>query len=179
LTNDGITPANTLFILTADEGDHFAGGLPTNNGSCDGINIPCTYTSGSSGPNTIGEIDSNIQALLGLQDPTLNFTATPFDIHFDMAPVFYISGQPARNSAIARQFERDTAALTVVNPRTGATDTLTRYLADPVELKLLHMITGDPLRTPTYVMFGDPITTSKLMAPTRLSVPPMPGITVA
>jgi len=156
LTNDGITPANTLFILTADEGDHFAGGLPTNNGSCDGINIPCTYTPGSSGPNTIGEIDSNIQALLGLQDPTLNFTATPFDIHFDMAPVFYISGQPARNSAIARQFERDTAALTIVNPRTGATDTLTRYLADPVELKLLHMITGDPLRTPTYVMFGDP-----------------------
>jgi hypothetical protein len=35
-------------------------------------------------------------------------------------------------------------------------DQLTRYLADPVELKLLHMITGDPLRTPTFVMFGDP-----------------------
>jgi len=29
-------------------------------------------------------------------------------------------------------------------------------MADPVELKLLHMITDDPLRTPTYVMFGDP-----------------------
>jgi arylsulfatase A-like enzyme len=145
----------TLFILTADEGDHFAGGPPLNP-RCDGVTVPCTYTPGSTGPNTVGEILTNIQALLGQEDPTLDFTKTPFDIHFDMAPVFYISGQPARNSAIARQFERDTAALTAVNPRTGNTDMLTRFLADPVELKLLHMITGDPLRTPTFVMFGDP-----------------------
>ena len=155
LANDGINPSNTLFILTADEGDHFAGGPPLNPG-CDGVTVPCTYTPGSTGPNTVGEILTNIQALLGQEDPTLDFTKTPFDIHFDMAPVFYISGQPARNSAIARQFERDTAALTAVNPRTGNTDMLTRFLADPVELKLLHMITGDPLRTPTFVMFGDP-----------------------
>jgi hypothetical protein len=99
---------------------------------------------------------SNIQSLLGKEDPALNFTNTPFDIHFDMAPVFYIGGQPARDSAIARQFERDISKLTLVNPGTGNTDTLTRYLADPVELKLLHMITDDPLRTPTYVMFADP-----------------------
>lgn len=33
---------------------------------------------------------------------------------------------------------------------------MTRFLADPVELKLLHMITGDLRRTPTYIMFGDP-----------------------
>jgi len=140
LANDGINPSNTLFILTADEGDHFAGGPPLNPG-CDGVTVPCTYTPGSTGPNTVGEILTNIQALLGQEDPTLDFTKTPFDIHFDMAPVFYISGQPARNSAIARQFERDTAALTAVNPRTGNTDMLTRFLADPVELKLLHMIT--------------------------------------
>jgi hypothetical protein len=73
-----------------------------------------------------------------------------------MAPAFYVSGQPARDAAIARQFERDAAKLTAVNPRTGATDTLTQFLADPVELKLLHMVTGDPLRTPTFVMFGNP-----------------------
>jgi hypothetical protein len=154
LASDGITPSNTLFILTADENDHFAGGPPLQ--ACDGVNTPCTYTAGSVGPNTIGELLSNIQSLLGKEDPTLNFNNTPFDIHFDMAPVFYISGQPARDSAVARQFERDTSKLTAVNPRTGNTDTLTRFLADPVELKLLHMITGDPLRTPTYVMFGDP-----------------------
>jgi hypothetical protein len=154
LANDGITPNNTLFILTSDENDHFAGGPPLT--ACDGVNTPCTYTAGSVGPNTIGELLSNIQSLLGKEDPTLNFTNTPFDIHFDMAPVFYISGQPARDSVIARQFERDASKLTAVNPRTGNTDTLTRFLADPVELKLLHMITGDPLRTPTFVMFGDP-----------------------
>jgi hypothetical protein len=154
LAGDGINPSNTLFILTSDENDHFAGGPPLT--ACDGVTTPCTYTPGSVGPNTIGELLSNIQSLLGKEDPTLNFANTPFDIHFDMAPVFYISGQPARTSAIARQFERDAAKLTAVNPRTGNTDTLTRFLADPVELKLLHMITGDPLRTPTFVMFGDP-----------------------
>src|SRR5258708_18547016 len=155
LANDGITPSNTLFILTADENDHYAGGPPLN-GACDGVNTACTYTAGSSGPNTVGEILTNIKALLGQEDPTLDFTKTPFDIHFDMAPAFYISGQPARDSAIARQFERDAAALTAVNPRTGNVDTLTRFLADPVEIKLLHMITAEPLRTPSFVMFGDP-----------------------
>ena len=39
---------------------------------------------------------------------------------------------------------------------TGNTDTLTKYLADPVEMKLLHMITADPARTPTLTMFADP-----------------------
>jgi len=155
LTGDGITPSNTLFILTSDENDHFAGGPPLN-AACDGVNTACTYTPGTVGPSTVGEILTNIQALLGEEDPTLDFTKTPFDIHFDMAPVFYISGQPARDSAIARQFEHDSAALQAVNPRTGNVDQLTRYLADPVELKLLHMVTGDPLRTPTFVMFGDP-----------------------
>jgi hypothetical protein len=152
LAGDGIDASNTLFVITSDENDHFVGGPPTNPG-CDGINMPCTYMPGPVGPNTIGEILTNIQALLVQEDPTLT---TPFDIHFDMAPAFYVKGQPATGSAVARQFEHDAANLTAVNPRTGNTDTLTRYLADPVELKLLHMITGDPLRTPTFVMFGDP-----------------------
>src|SRR6202047_663409 len=152
LEDDRITPSNTLFILAADENDHFAGGPPLN-ANCDGVEVPCTYTPGTSGPNTVGEILTNILALLDQEDPSLK---TPFDIHFDMAPAFYVSGQPARDAAIAREFERDAAKLTAVNPRTGATDKLTRFLADPVELKLLHMVTGDPLRTPTFVMFGDP-----------------------
>jgi hypothetical protein len=46
--------------------------------------------------------------------------------------------------------------LTVPNPITGNTDTLTKYMADPVEMKLLHMITADPARTPTFTMFADP-----------------------
>ena len=33
---------------------------------------------------------------------------------------------------------------------------LTESLADPVELKALHMVNTDPNRTPTFVMFGNP-----------------------
>src|SRR5207302_8610864 len=90
MSNDGINPSNTLFVLTADENDHYAGGPPLS--ACDGVNTPCTYTAGSVGPNTVGEILTNIKALLGQADPTLDFAKTPFDIHFDMAPTFYISG---------------------------------------------------------------------------------------
>jgi len=72
-----------------------------------------------------------------------------------MAPVFYLSGNPGVGSSLARQFERDAAKLTAVSPITGNVDQLTVALADPVELKLLHMITADPQRTPTFVMFGN------------------------
>jgi len=80
LASDGITKDNTLFVLTADEGDHFAGGTPTP-ADCDGVHVACTYPAG-----TIGEIDTNLTDLLHLQDPGLATTA--FDIHFDMAPAF-------------------------------------------------------------------------------------------
>src|SRR5580704_2866802 len=146
LASDGITRDNTLFIFTADEGDHFAGGPPTP-ANCDGINIPCTY-------KKIGEIDSNIVDLIDKQDTTL--TPIPFDIHFDMAPTFYIKGNPPVGDPVARAFERATAQLKVVSPIDGKTDHLTRFLADPVEMKLLHMVTADPQRTPTFVMFADP-----------------------
>jgi hypothetical protein len=146
LAADGITKENTLFVFTADEGDHFAGGPPSP-ANCDGVNVPCTYAH-------IGEIDANITALLDGVDPAL--ASTPFDIHFDVAPTFYVSGNPAPGAAIAREYERAAAKLTAVSPITGNTDTLTEFLADPVELKLLHMVTGDPQRTPTFVLFGNP-----------------------
>jgi hypothetical protein len=78
-----------------------------------------------------------------------------FDIQFDDAPVFYLNGQPAVGSPIAREFERDAAQLTAVSPITGNTDQLTVALSDPVGMKLLHMITGDPQRDPTFVMWGN------------------------
>jgi hypothetical protein len=145
LAGDGITPKNTLFVVTADEGDHFVGGPPSP-ANCDGVTIPCTYAA-------IGEIDANMETLLTTADPTLT---TAFDIHFDMAPTFYVNGNPPPGAPIARQFERDVSQLTAVSPITGNTDRLTEFLADPVEMQLLHMVTGDPQRTPTFVMFGDP-----------------------
>jgi hypothetical protein len=146
LANDGITPANTLFVITSDEGDHFAGGPPSP-ANCDGVTVPCTYAK-------IGEIDTNLTALIDAVDSSL--ASTPFDIHFDMAPTFYVSGNPAPGSAIARKYEQAAAQLTAVSPITGNTDTLMRFLADPVEMSTLHMVTADPNRTPTFVMFGDP-----------------------
>jgi hypothetical protein len=52
--------------------------------------------------------------------------------------------------------ERDAGQLTAVNPITGNTDTITQFLADPVEMRILHMVTADPARTPTFTLFGDP-----------------------
>ena len=145
LANDGITPSNTLFVVTADEGDHFAGGAPTP-ANCDGVNVPCTYPAGD-----IGEIDTNLTAVLDAQDAGL--AATSFDLHFDMAPTFYVN--PA-GPAGAREFERAAAQITGPDAFTGTNVPLAQYLADPVEMKLLHMVTGDPHRTPTFVMFGNP-----------------------
>jgi hypothetical protein len=144
LAVDGITPANTLFVFTSDEGDHFAGGAPTP-ANCDGVNVPCSYSQ-------IGEADVNLNGLVAAQTGD----TTPLSIHFDMAPTVYLTGNPPFTSSAARQLERDIASLTVVNPITGQTDSLTTALADPVEMGLLHMITDDPARTPTFAMFGDP-----------------------
>jgi hypothetical protein len=145
LANDGINQSNTLFVFTADEGDHFAGVSQT---GCDGVTTPCTY-----GKNQIGEINTNMAGLLATEQGI----TTPFKVHSDDAPTVYITGNPARdNETITRPFERATGQLTAVNPYTGNTDTLTKFLADPVEMKILHMVTADPARTPTFTMFADP-----------------------
>ncbi len=143
LNSDGINQSNTLFVFTADEGDHFVGGPPSP-ANCDGITIPCTYAK-------IGEIDTNLTGLLAGQGVT-----TPFDIHFDDAPTVYIKGNPTPTNSTVRAFEQAAGKLAAVNPITNNTDKLTIYMADPVEEKLLHMVTADPLRTPTFTLFGDP-----------------------
>jgi hypothetical protein len=144
LANDGINSRNTLFVFTADEGDHFVGGAPSP-ANCDGVTTPCTYSQ-------IGEINANLAGLLATEQ---NVT-TPFKVHSDSAPTVYITGNPARDAAVTRAFERATGMLTAVRPTTGKTDTVTQFLADPVEMKLLHMVTADPARTPTFTMFADP-----------------------
>lgn len=144
LAGDGINQSNTLFVFTADEGDHFVGGPPSPSG-CDGVTIPCTYSK-------IGEINANLAGLLATQQGI----TTPFKVHSDSAPTIYITGNPARDAAVTRSFDRALGNLTAVNPITGATDRVTNSLADPVEMKLLHMVTADPARTPTLTQFADP-----------------------
>jgi hypothetical protein len=144
LAKDGIDKSNTQFVVTADENDHFVGGPPSPAG-CDGVHTPCTYS-------TIGEVNANSRGLLATQQ---NVT-TPYQVHADSAPNFYLNGQPARDAAVTRDFERATAALTATNPISGQHQKIMNYLADPVEMKLLHMVTGDPRRTPTFTAFANP-----------------------
>jgi hypothetical protein len=144
LAADGINSSNTIFTFTADEGDHFVGIQQT---GCDGVTTPCVY-----GPNQIGEVNTNMAGLLATEQGI----TTPFTVHSDDAPTVYITGNPAHDAAVTRTFERATGALTAVNPYTGVTQNLTRALADPAEMQLLHMVTADPARTPTFTWFANP-----------------------
>jgi hypothetical protein len=142
----GIDEDNTLFIITADDGDHFVGGAPSPAG-CNGVHIPCTYNLNQ---NQFGALDINLNGLVSAE--TGNNTS--FVIHSDMAPTVYIDGRPSRTASSTRQLERDFTKLTALNPLTNQNDHLAVALADPVEMGLLHMVTADPARTPSFMMFG-------------------------
>src|SRR6202022_2739211 len=124
--------SNTLFVFTSDEGDHFSGGEPSPAG-CDGVTTPCTYAK-------IGEVNANYAGLLATQQGI----TTPFKVHSDSAPTVYITGNPARDAAVTRTFERATSKLTAVSPITGNTDTITKFLAAPVVSKRRHRARADP-----------------------------------
>jgi hypothetical protein len=152
LASDGINKSNTLFVFTADEGDHFAGTTPSNPG-CDGVTVPCTYPA-----NGVGEQDVNVNDALAKEKGN----TTPFAIHFDDNPNFYV-GAPAGSTAPpgpfdpqVRQLQQDLGRLTLTNQVTGATDPVTGHIATAEEQRLLHMTTTDPLRTPTFTDFGNP-----------------------
>jgi hypothetical protein len=138
-----ITAQNTLFIITSDENDHFVGGDPSP-AKCDGVEVPCTYAQ-------IGEINADLSRLVATQAKN----TTKFTVHSDSAPTVYITGNPGQTDKVTRQLERDVAGLTAVNPITGKTDNLMAALAGVTEMKLLHMVTDDPARTPTFTLFGN------------------------
>jgi hypothetical protein len=164
LAGDGIDKSNTMFVFTVDEGDHFVGGTPTP-ADCDGVTTPCDWTTN----NQVGEINANIDSLVTAEFPALASqflgAAAPnaFTVHGDDAPTFYLAkkgvggGQLAQTDPVNRDFERQIATLTAVNPYTQATDHLMVAMADQVEMKLLHMFTtGDPNRNASFAFFGDP-----------------------
>jgi len=152
LAADGITPANTLFVLSSDEGDHEAGAnvgraiQPTPAG-CDGVTVPCTYPAG-----TFGELDGNVTGLLKAQKGN----TTAFGMEYDTAPEYYINGDPGPDASVTRTFERDVASLTAYNPYAGKSQAIANYLADPTEEAILHMVNADPARTPTFAEFAKP-----------------------
>ena len=156
LAANGINRSNSLFVVTVDEGDHFAGGIgtPQADGSLAYAHANCANLSACP-TNQLGEVNANIKALLPAGEPG-------FDIHFDDAPTFYVNGQPDRNDPTVRRLERDVSNLTSLDPyvrdNAGNAQTvpLTQKLADPVEEQALHMVNTDPSRTPTFTMFANP-----------------------
>jgi hypothetical protein len=167
LANDGITKANSLFLVTVDEGDHYAGGAPLNPG-CDGATVACHYDTAEQGGATfatagyarnVGEADVNLPALVsGSTGDT-----TTWGQDFDDAPTLLVPNQadhtatpPGPNDPGVRKLERELGTLSVPNPITGRDDKISEDIADQTQMRILHMVNSDPNRTPTLTMFGNP-----------------------
>ena len=162
LAAEGITPQNTLFVVSSDEGDHQAGAnvgraIQPTPANCDGAtvsgdtvtpDVPCTYPAG-----TFGELDANVTGLLATQEGN----TTPFSLEDDTAPEFYVTGNPGPDAPEVRSLEHDVAGITFSNPYSGVTnEKIDNYIADPTEEAILHMVNADPARTPTFAMFAKP-----------------------
>jgi hypothetical protein len=160
LAADGITPANSLFVFTADEGDHFPGAnagraiTPTCTGTPGTTSYTCSYPAGQ-----LGELNTNLTGLLATQKGD----TTPFTLQNDSAPEFYLNGKPGATETVTRSLERNVADLRANNPYTagasnvsGTGQPVANYLADPVEERILHYVDADPNRTPTFSLFAKP-----------------------
>jgi hypothetical protein len=152
LAAHGIDKSNTLFVITVEEGDHFAGGvgIPQSDGTLAYSHNNCS-TLNACPSNQIGEVNANLPPLL----PSGN---APFSVHSDSAPTVYINGNPTRTDQSVRKLERDVAGLSLADPyvNNGQSVPLTASLADPIEERALHMINADPARTPTFTLFANP-----------------------
>jgi hypothetical protein len=164
LAQDGITADNTLFIVTADENDHFAGAAPTP-ANCDGINIPCTYP-------TKGEVEASLAVLLNTEFAD----TTSFSYDFDSAPGIWINNDKGgQTDALTRSLEQHFAALTGFDPIVGGPNQVMQRMADQTEQGFLHMVTSDPNRTPNFVLFSNPdyFFTASFPAPKSCTLPPL------
>ncbi|HEY3869353.1 MAG TPA: hypothetical protein VGM10_13420 [Actinocrinis sp.] len=143
LAAEGITAANTLFVATTDEGDHFSGSAPTPANCTGAPGNYCTYA-------TKSEVNVDLAGLLATEDGDTQ----PYSIHSDPAPALWVGGNPAPSDPTLRQTERNIAALDFTNPLTGGTDHVADYIADPAEEKILHFVGADGARTPTLTAFS-------------------------
>ncbi|MFD2420787.1 hypothetical protein [Amycolatopsis pigmentata] len=152
LAKDGITPKNTLFVISAEENDQFAGAnagraMQPSPSGCDGVSVPCHYAAGQ-----VGELATNINGLLS----GTASSGTKFDIEPQGAAI-YAHGMPKPDDPAVRQLQRDTAAMTADDPYTGVNgEKVVNYQAGAVEQRVLHLDAADPLRTPTYTVFPKP-----------------------
>jgi hypothetical protein len=156
LANDDINKSNTLFLVTVDEGDHFAGSAPTNPG-CNGTPVGSVDPVGKPGTgycdyaSNIGETDVNLNSMVeGDTGDT-----TPFDEDFDDAPTVFVQGQPGADDSSTRNLEQEMSGISEFDPVTGSKQPIVYRLADRETEKILHMWNADPLRDPTFTVFGN------------------------
>jgi hypothetical protein len=151
LAADGITPANTEFVFTADEGDHFNGAnvgravQPTCTGTPATTAYSCAYPSGS-----VGELSTDIHGLLNAQQSnSAAFYNEP------QGNTVYVNGQPSATDPTTRALELAFASAHVRDPfvSSSADVPLTNFMADQKEEALLHYVVADPSRTPTFTVF--------------------------
>jgi hypothetical protein len=164
LAQDGITADNTLFVITADENDHFVGGAPTP-ANCDGITLFCTYA-------IKGEVQGSLSLLLNVESSD----TTPVNYDFDDAPGIWINNHEGdQTGMVTRTLEHHVAGLMGFDPVVGTNTPLTKRLADQTEQGFLHMVTSDPNRTPNFVLFADPdyYLTTQSPAPKSCTPPPL------
>ncbi len=165
LADDGITPSNTVFMFTAEEGDHFAGAnvgrsiQPTCDGTPETMDYTCSYA-GTGASARIGEEFVNIHGLLKNQ---LGNT-TPF-YNEPQGNSIFITGNPGPTAGTTRQLERDFGNVQVFDSYDNATENLTQYEVDPTVEQLLHFVNADPNRTPSFTVWpkGDFFLTSGVL----------------
>jgi hypothetical protein len=150
LADDGITPANTLFVFGADEGDHFNGPnvgraqVPACSGTPLTTSYHCTYASGD-----LGEVDASIHTLLALE--TGDHTAFTDEPQGD--EVYVTGNQP---ESTIRQLERDYAKVTVHDQYDQSTETAVKWMVNSTGEQLLHFGNADPARIPTFTVWPKP-----------------------
>ncbi len=117
---------------------------------------------GSPVPGQLGEVFVNVDQTLPTES---QYAQQPYFINPDSAPEFYLEngtgadlalGTPAQTAPNVRQFERDIPASTYTDPYRSPATRVVSYAADQAELGALNMVTADPLRTPTLVVFSPP-----------------------
>jgi hypothetical protein len=164
LKKDGITKDNTLFIITADENDHFVGGAPSP-ANCDGINVPCSYP-------IKGEVEASLALLLKTE---FNDT-TSINLDFDSAPGIWINhNQGGQTDTVTRTLEGHVGSLIGFDPVIAGTNQIMQRMADQTEQAFLHMVTSDPRRTPNFILFSNPdyFFTTSSPAPSSCSLTPL------
>jgi hypothetical protein len=110
------------------------------------VSTPCTYAH-------VGEINADLSKVVS----TEAHNQMPFTVHSDDAPTVYVTGNPGPMANNTRALEQAFGSLTGANPYTGNTDSpLIPAIADRATQNVLHMVSKDARRTPTFVPFANP-----------------------